>query len=65
MKLKFPVILTDKIEEWLSNLVLEMKKTLKSLLVECLQTGAGDMMAFPQQIGIGSYLHENIYVASK
>ena len=49
--LKVPVLLSDKIEEWLSNLVVEMKSTLKAILVDCLKSGVNDLIKYPQQIG--------------
>ena len=48
VKLFAPVNITDHVEEWLFKLTLEMKATLKALLVQCLEVN--DIANFPSQI---------------
>ncbi|KAL2914266.1 hypothetical protein HK105_206212 [Polyrhizophydium stewartii] len=54
--LKSPVQVTDEVESWLQNFALEMKATLKAMLLECL--AVSDIFKFPSQlIGLAEYLH--------
>ncbi len=46
--LQSPVQVTERVEEWLSKLSNEMKSTLKSSLVKCVETS--DVHQFPSQI---------------
>lgn len=50
VQLNKPILITEKVEMWMSNLDREMNATLESLLFECAESSEFDLLRFPEQI---------------